>query len=82
MSGKTEVDLRGMTIGEAELEVDKFLDESVLSGLSEVSLIHGKGTGALRAGIHEYLRHHPHVRKYRLGRFGEGDIGVTIVELK
>ena len=65
MSGKTEVDLRGMTIGEAELEVDKFLDESVLSGLSEVSLIHGKGTGALRAGIHEYLRHHPHVRKYR-----------------
>lgn len=82
MSGKTEVDLRGMTIGEAELEVDKFLDESVLSGLSEVSLIHGKGTGALRAGIYEYLRHHPHVRKYRLGRFGEGDIGVTIVELK
>lgn len=82
MSGKTEVDLRGMTIGEAELEVDKFLDESVLSGLSEVSLIHGKGTGALRAGIHEYLRHHPHVRKYRLGKFGEGDIGVTIVELK
>ena len=82
MSGKTEVDLRGMTIGEAELEVDKFLDESVLSGLSEVSLIHGKGTGALRAGIHEYMRHHPHVRKYRLGRFGEGDIGVTIVELK
>ena len=82
MSGKTEVDLRGMTIGEAELEVDKFLDESVLSGLSEVSLIHGKGTGALRAGIHEYLRHHPHVRKYRLGRFGEGDIGVTIVKLK
>ena len=54
MSGKTEVDLRGMTIGEAELEVDKFLDESVLSGLSEVSLIHGKGTGALRAGTVSY----------------------------
>lgn len=81
-SGKTEVDLRGMTIGEAEIEVDKFLDESVLSGLSEVSLIHGKGTGALRAGLHEYLRHHPHVKKYRPGRFGEGDLGVTIVELK
>ncbi|MCI5893469.1 MAG: endonuclease MutS2 [Clostridiales bacterium] len=81
-SGKTEVDLRGMTIGEAEIEVDKFLDESVLSGLSEVSLIHGKGTGALRAGLHEYLRHHPHVRRYRLGRFGEGDLGVTVVELK
>ncbi len=80
--GKMEVDLRGMTIGEAEVEVDKFLDESVLSGLSEVSLIHGKGTGALRAGLHQYLRHHPHVRKYRLGRFGEGDLGVTIVELK
>ncbi len=81
-SGKTELDLRGMTIGEAEIEVDKYLDEAVLSGLSSVSLIHGKGTGALRAGLHEYLRHHPHVRKYRLGRFGEGDIGVTIVELK
>lgn len=81
-SGRSEVDLRGMTIGEAEVEVDKFLDECVLSGLSEVSLIHGKGTGALRAGLHEYLRHHPHVRKYRLGRFGEGDLGVTIVELK
>lgn len=81
-SGRSEVDLRGMTIGEAEVEVDKFLDECVLSGLNEVSLIHGKGTGALRAGLHEYLRHHPHVRKYRLGRFGEGDLGVTIVELK
>ncbi len=81
-SGKTELDIRGMTIGEAEIEVDKFLDEAVLSGLTNVSIIHGKGTGALRAGIHEYLRHHPHVRKYRLGRFGEGDIGVTIVELK
>lgn len=81
-SGKMEVDLRGMTIGEAEIEVDKFLDESVLSGLNEVSLIHGKGTGALRAGLHEYLRHHPHVKKYRLGRFGEGDLGVTIVELR
>lgn len=81
-SGKTELDLRGKTIGEAEIEVDKYLDEAVLSGLSSVSLIHGKGTGALRAGLHEYLRHHPHVRKYRLGRFGEGDIGVTIVELK
>ncbi len=81
-SGKNEVDLRGMTIGEAEIEVDKFLDEAVLSGLSQVSIIHGKGTGALRAGIHEYLRHHPHVRKFRLGKFGEGDIGVTIAELK
>lgn len=81
-SGKNEIDLRGMTIGEAEIEVDKFLDEAVLSGLNSVSLIHGKGTGALRAGIHEYLRHHPHVRKYRLGKFGEGDIGVTVVELK
>lgn len=81
-SGKTELDIRGMTIGEAEIEVDKFLDEAVLSGLANVSIIHGKGTGALRAGIHEYLRHHPHARKYRLGRFGEGDIGVTIVELK
>lgn len=81
-SGKSEVNLRGMTIGEAEMEVDKFLDECVLSGINNVSLIHGKGTGALRTGIHNYLRHHPHVKKYRLGRYGEGDIGVTIVELK
>lgn len=81
-SGKTEVDLRGMTIGEAEIEVDKFLDEATLSGLNQVSIIHGKGTGALRAGIQNYLRHHPHVRKFRPGKFGEGDIGVTVVELK
>lgn len=81
-SGKSEINLRGMTIGEAEMEVDKFLDECVLSGLNTVSLIHGKGTGALRSGIHNYLRHHPQVKKYRLGRYGEGDIGVTIVELK
>lgn len=81
-SAKTELDLRGMSIGEAELEVDKFLDEAVLSGLSSVSLIHGKGTGALRAGIQNYLRHHPHVRRFRLGKFGEGDAGVTVVELK
>ncbi len=81
-SGRTEVDLRGMTIGEAELEVDKFLDEAALSGLSEVSIIHGKGTGALRAGIQDYLRHHPHARRFRPGRFGEGDLGVTVVEVK
>lgn len=79
---KSEVDLRGMTLEEAEMETDKFLDECTMAGLSTVSIIHGKGTGVLRQGIQEMLRHHPHVRKFRPGKFGEGDMGVTVVELK
>lgn len=79
---KTEVDLRGMMREEAEMEAEKFLDECILSGITTASIIHGKGTGALRAGIHELLRHHPQVKSYRLGKYGEGENGVTIVELK
>ena len=79
---KTEIDLRGLTVEEALLEADQFIDNAVLSGLGQVTLIHGKGTGALRAAIHQHLRSHPSVGSYRLGSYGEGETGVTIVELK
>lgn len=83
---KTDVglslDLRGQTIDEAVLEVDKYLDDAVLAGLKQVSIIHGKGTGALRAGIHQFLRRHRSVNGFRLGGQGEGGSGATVVELK
>ena len=79
---RTELDLRGKTIEEAIQETDKYLDDAVLGGLHHVSLIHGKGTGALRTGIHNYLRSHRYVKKYRLGGQGEGGSGATVVELK
>lgn len=79
---KTEIDLRGMTLEEALLDADRFLDDAYMAGLNQVSIIHGKGTGVLRAGISEMLRRHRLVKSYRLGRYGEGETGVTIVELK
>jgi len=79
---KTEIDLRGMNLEEAMSEVDNFLDRSVMSGLTSVTVIHGKGTGVLRNGIQTMLRKHPHVKSFRSGRFGEGENGVTVVELK
>ena len=79
---KSEIDLRGMMLEEAELAADKFLDECSMAGLNSVSIIHGKGTGTLRSGIQTMLRRHPHVKSFRLGKFGEGENGVTIVELK
>ena len=79
---KTEVDLRGMVLEEALLETDMFLDRAAMSSLSTVSIIHGKGTGVLRSGIHNMLRKHPHVKSFRLGKYGEGENGVTVVELK
>lgn len=78
----TSVDLRGMDGQEAEYTVDKYLDEAYLAGLPEVSIIHGKGTGILRKVINNLLRSHPHVKSYRLGEYGEGGDGVTIVKLK
>ncbi len=79
---KSEIDLRGMLADEAVMAADKYLDEAAMAHLESVSIIHGKGTGALRSAIHDLLRHHPHVRSYRLGRYGEGETGVTIVEIK
>lgn len=78
----TEVDVRGQTMEEAWDNVDKFLDDCYLAGISPVNIIHGKGTGVLRKGIQESLRKHRYVKSYRSGRFGEGEDGVTIVELK
>ncbi len=77
-----EIDLRGLYVDEAIDKVDKFIDDAYLAGMDIISIIHGKGTGALRTGIHEFLRKHSKVKTYRLGEFGEGDAGVTIAELK
>lgn len=77
-----EVDLRGMTSDEALAVVDKYLDDAYLAGVPKVTIIHGKGTGALRQAVHQYLKRNAHVAAYRLGAFGEGEAGVTIVEIK
>ncbi|MSC84983.1 endonuclease MutS2 [Eubacterium sp. am_0171] len=82
LSVSPEINLLGKTVDEAVSELDKYLDDAILSHLSTVRVVHGKGTGALRKGIHEFLRRQKHVKSYRLGEFGEGDAGVTIVELK
>ena len=79
---RQELDVRGMALDEAIPEVQKFLDDAMLSSLGEVSIIHGNGTGILRAGIQDCLRRHPCVSSFRLGRDGEGETGVTIVSLK
>lgn len=78
---RTELDLRGMALDEALMEVDRFLDEAFLGNLGQVYIIHGKGTGALRSGIQDFLRRHKHVKSYRLGQFGEGGAGVSVAEL-
>ena len=79
---RQELDVRGMALDEALPEVQKVLDDAVLSSLGEVSIIHGNGMGILRAGIQDCLRRHPSVSSFRLGRYGEGETGVTIVSLK
>jgi DNA mismatch repair protein MutS2 len=79
---RTELDLRGQNLEDSYLEVGQFLDEAFLSNLGQVYVIHGKGTGVLRNGIQQYLRKHKHVKSYRLGEFGEGGTGVTVVQLK
>lgn len=79
---KTELDLRGMTSDEALVELERFIDSCVLSGVPTVTIIHGKGTGALRAAVQQRLRKHRNVKTFRLGTYGEGEAGVTIAELK
>lgn len=78
----TEVDVRGQNLEEAWMNVEKFIDDCYLAGISPVSIIHGKGTGILRKGIQEHLRKYRPVKSFRNGRYGEGEDGVTIVELK
>lgn len=81
LSVRPEINLLGRTVDEAVAELDKYLDDAILAHLNTVRVVHGKGTGALRKGIHEYLRRQKHVKSYHLAEFGEGDAGVTIVEL-
>ncbi len=78
----TEINLLGRTVDEALSELDKYLDDAYLAHLPSVRVVHGKGTGALRSAVHNYLRKNRVVKNYRLGEYGEGDAGVTIVEFK
>lgn len=81
MTFSPELNVMGKTVDEAIMAIDKYLDDAVLSHMNKVTIIHGKGTGALRKGIHQYLKKHPLVKSFRAGEFGEGEYGVTIVEL-
>ena len=80
LSAASEIKLLGKTVDEAIPELDKFIDDAILAHLSSVRIVHGKGTGALRSGIHAYLKSHPSVKKFHLAEHGEGDAGVTIAE--
>ena len=77
-----EINLLGNTVDEAINRLEKYLDDAMIAGLTSVRIVHGKGTGALRKGIHEYLRKLKFVKSYKLAKFGEGDAGVTIVTFK
>ena len=77
-----EINVIGLNVDEAAGILDKYLDDAAISKLELVRIVHGKGTGKLRLGIHSFLKSHPHVKSYRLGTFGEGEMGVTVVELK
>ena len=77
-----ELDIRGLETLEAESVVENYLDSAVMAKLGTVTIIHGKGTGALRKAVHEILKRNKAVKSFRLGRYGEGEAGVTVVELK
>ena len=81
MPATNEVHLRRLTVDEALPKLDQYLNDAFMAGLCQVKIIHGKGTGTLRQVVHEQLSHHPLVESYRLGGYGEGGAGVTIVEL-
>lgn len=78
----TSINLIGETVDEAMIDLDKYLDDAYLAHIPNVTIIHGRGTGALRKAVHEKLRKSKYVKSYRLGTFGEGETGVTIVEFK
>ena len=78
----SEINVIGMNVDEATFVIDKYLDDCAIAKLSPVRIVHGKGTGKLREGIHQFLKKNPHVESFRLGTFGEGEMGVTIVEIK
>lgn len=78
---KYEFDMRGMTVDEGIMELDRYIDNAILLGIPSVTIIHGKGTGALRKAVHDFLRQHKSVKTFRLGVFGEGENGVTIAEI-
>lgn len=77
-----EINVIGQNVEDAIYVIDKYLDNCVMSGISPIRIVHGKGTGKLREGIHQYLKKHSHVKSFRIGTFGEGEMGVTVVELK
>jgi len=77
-----EINVIGLNVDEAIYIIDKYLDDCYLTSLNTIRVVHGKGTGKLRQGIHTFLKKHPHVKSFRLGTFGEGEMGVTVVELK
>lgn len=76
-----ELRLRHLTVDEASFRLDQYLNDAFVAGLSSVRIVHGKGTGTLRRAIHQVLAKHPLVKSYRLGDYGEGDYGITLVEL-
>ncbi len=82
MAASTRLDLRGMTVDECLIELDRFIDQGLRTGLNEFTVVHGKGTGALRSAVTRYLKASPYVKTSRLGVYGEGEDGVTIVTLK
>jgi len=82
MAASTRLDLRGMTVDECLIELDRFIDQGLRTGLNEFTVVHGKGTGALRTAVTRYLKASPYVKSSRLGVYGEGEDGVTIVTLK
>lgn len=77
-----EINVIGMTVDEAIPIIDKYLDDASMSGLANIRIVHGKGTGKLRSGIHQFLKNNTHTKSFRFGTFGEGEMGVTVVELK
>lgn len=77
-----EINVIGLNVEEANQIIDKYLDDANLSKLETIRIVHGKGTGKLRSGIHNFLKKHPNVKSFRMGTYGEGEMGVTVVTLK